>query len=61
MIFYKLCKIYTTDNNLLIFLPLSQNLMLFDSNTILTSFMTSQIVMVNFFPYKGFFLCHFHV
>jgi hypothetical protein len=33
----------------------------FHSNTILTSFMTTGIVTVNFVPYKGFFLHDFHV
>jgi hypothetical protein len=41
--------------NLFLFLLLSQNLTLFDSNIILTSFMTTQIITVVYFLAKIFF------
>ncbi len=38
---------------------LTKILCFFDSTTILTSFMTSWIMTVNFFPYQGFFSAPF--
>ncbi len=61
MIFYKLGKIFTTNNKFYWFSSHSHKILrFFDSNTILTSFMTSRVVTVIFFPYKGFFLHDFH-
>jgi hypothetical protein len=62
MIFYKLGKnIHNRTISSINLSPYSQKILcLFDSNTILTSFMTSQIVMI-FFPYQGFFPHDFHV
>jgi hypothetical protein len=42
-------------NSISLFLLLAKNLALFYSNTILTSFMTTQIIMVICFPYYVFF------
>jgi hypothetical protein len=56
MIFFKLGKYIRHDHKAINLSPtLTKNLHLFDSNTILTSFMTSRIMSVNFFPYQRFF------
>jgi hypothetical protein len=60
MIFYKLGKYIRHDHKAINLSPtLTKILCLFDSNTILTSFMTSQIILVNFFPYQRFFSASF--
>ncbi len=48
--FYEEGKIITTNNKTNYFSHPHKILCVFDGNTVLTSFMTSQIVAVNFFP-----------
>ncbi len=56
MIFFKLGKYRRHDHKAMNLYPtLTKILRLYDSNTILTSFMTSQIMSVDFFPYQRFF------
>jgi hypothetical protein len=56
MIFFKLGKYIRHDHKAINLPPtLTKILCLFDSNTILTSFMTSRIMLVNFFPHQRFF------
>ncbi len=56
MILTKLGKYIRHDHKAVNLAPtLTKILRLFDSNTILTPFMTSRIMSVNFFPYQRFF------